>query len=166
MLCGLPGSGKSSVAAALARRLGDGDVEVLSTETIGTRQDRYGELRERLDELAGRRRYVILDGSFFRRELRDAVRATGYPVLLAYLKCPLRVCLHRNEMRDSVVDSGGVIVMHHRFEAPEDDESPVIIQTEQVTPEVAGRLVYRAVNLVESTGTRRVRADENDPVDE
>jgi predicted kinase len=146
MLCGLPGSGKSTVAAALAGRL-EGAV-VLDSESVTVRKDRLETLRRTLDEVAASHRYVILDGTFFRREQRDTVRMLGYPVLLAYLKCPLRVCLQRNEVRDGVADSGAVIVMHHRFQEPEIDETPVVIHSERVTADVAARLIHRAVGLV------------------
>ncbi len=146
MLCGLPGSGKSTVAAALAERL-EGAV-TLDGESIAVRKDRLETLRDTLDEVGRSNRYIILDGTFFRREQRDTVRMLGYPVLLAYLKCPLRVCLQRNEMRDGMTDSGAVIVMHHRFQEPEIDETPVVIYSERVTTDVAARLIHRAVRLV------------------
>lgn len=153
MLCGLPGSGKSTVAELLAERL-DG-AEVLAIDDIGPRKDRHEAFRRRLDRVSEHSSYIVLDGTFFRRELRDSVRALGYRILLVYLKCPLRVCLQRNESRQETVDSGGVIVMHHRFQPPDADEAPVVLHTERIAPQVAARLIDRAINLVQGGGPAR-----------
>lgn len=153
MLCGLPGSGKSTIAEYLAERLEGADV--LSIDDIGPRKDMHEAFRRQLDRVAERSRHIILDGSFFRRELRDSVRALGYQVLLVYLKCPLRVCLQRNESRREAIDSGGVIVMHHRFQPPDADESPVVLHTERIAPQVSARLIHRAIDLVRGGGPAR-----------
>ena len=158
MLCGLSGSGKSTVAGQLAERLED--VEVVDADAVGIRKGHYENLKARVDGLADTRRYVVLDGAFFRREVRDAVRLMGYPVLLVYLKCPLRVCLQRNELRSETTDSGAVIVMHGRFEEPDADESPVVVSTEQVTPDVGARLVLQSIGLAREGGGAM---PENDP---
>jgi tRNA uridine 5-carbamoylmethylation protein Kti12 len=158
MLCGLPGSGKSTVAEQLAERLED--VEVVDADAVGVRKGHYENLKALVDGLADTQRYVVLDGAFFRREVRDAVRLMGYPVLLVYLKCPLRVCLQRNELRGEGTDSGAVIVMHGRFEEPEADESPVVVPTERVTPEVGTRLVLQSIYQAREGGGGM---PENDP---
>jgi predicted kinase len=152
MLCGIPGSGKSTVAAELVRRLGD--VEVIATDVIGGRVGRYTKLRRQLDGLAGRRRFVVLDGTFFSRDVRDEVRKMGYPVLLTYLKCPLAVCLERNEARRAAISIKGVIGMQRRFEPPGEDERPLVIQTDRTDPEAAARRIYRAVVRTQAAGAR------------
>ncbi len=136
------------------------DVEVVDADAVGVRKGHYENLKARVDGLADARRYVVLDGAFFRREVRDAVRLMGYPVLLVYLKCPLRVCLQRNELRGETTDSGAVIVMHGRFEEPDADESPVVVSTEQVTSDVAGRHVLQSIDLAREGGGAM---SENDP---
>ena len=148
MLCGLPGSGKTTLATQLAARLED--AEVVEAEAVGARKGQYEKLKARLDGLAAERSYIILDGAFFRREVRQAVYGMGFAVLLVYLKCPLRVCLQRNELRNEAIDSGGVIVLHQRFQPPDQDESPVVVHTEQVTADVAARLAHRAIDLIRS----------------
>ena len=133
---------------------------LFDADAVGVRKGHYENLKARVDGLADTRRYVVLDGAFFRREVRDAVRLMGCPVRLVYLKCPLRVCLQRNELRDEGTDSGAVIVMHGRFEEPEADESPVIVPTEQVTPDVGTRLVIQSIDFDQQGGRR---APENEP---
>lgn len=143
MLCGIPGSGKTTIATELIRLLGD--VDVISTDAIGGRSGRYAKLKQRLDELAGRRRYVVLDGTFYSRAHRDAVREIGYPVLLVYLRCPVEVCLERNRQRPGAIPEKGVLGMRKRFESPGSDECPLVINTDKVTPAAAARRVYRAI---------------------
>jgi tRNA uridine 5-carbamoylmethylation protein Kti12 len=159
MLCGIPGSGKTTLAAELRARLGE--AEVVTADLVATRKGHYENLKQRLDEAADRQRYVILDGTFFRRELRDAVRAMGYPVVLAYLKCPLRVCLQRNEGRSEGIDSGGIILMHHRFEPPEEDEHPLVIHTERAVPSVTAALIREAVTRLEAGRRSRPAAGDS-----
>lgn len=159
MLCGIPGSGKSTVAAALVRRLGD--VEVIATDVIGGRAGRYTKLRRQLDRLAGRRRYVVLDGTFFSRDVRDEVRKMGYPVLLTYLKCPLGVCLERNEARRAAIPVKGVIGMQRRFEPPGDDEWPLVIRSDRTDPEAAARRIYRALVRTQAAGSHRADTEES-----
>lgn len=143
VLCGVPGSGKSTIATELIRHLGD--VEVIATDAIGGRYGRYTKLRRRLDELAGRRRYVVLDGTFYARRHRDAVREIGYPVLLVYLKCPIEVCLMRNRARRKPIPVAGVLGIHRRFEPPTPEEWPLVIPTDRTEPGAAVRRIYRAI---------------------
>lgn len=143
MLSGIPGSGKTTIATALIPLLGD--VEVISTDVIGGRRGRYAKLKRRLDELAGRRRYVVLDGTFYSRAHRDGVRGIGYPVLLVYLRCPVEVCLARNRERRAAIPEKGVLGIRRRFEPPGPDEWPLVIDTDTTSPAAAAQRIYRAL---------------------
>lgn len=144
MLCGIPGSGKSRLAAELARELDD--AEVIATDEIGGRGGRYRKLAHLLDERIGERRYLILDGTFYSREHRDAVRETGHPVRLIYLECPLEVCLERNEGRPDAIPEKGVRAMAARFQPPGEDEEPIVIRSDRTDPEAAARRVCRRLD--------------------
>lgn len=157
VLCGLPGAGKSTIATALARELDD--AEVVATDAIGGRGARYPRLRRRVAELAGRRRFVVLDGTFYSREHRATVRALGHPVLLVYLECPLEVCLRRNRAREAEIPERGLRAIQGRFEAPEADEGPLVIHSDRVTPEAATQRILRAIGRHPPTAGRNIDAE-------
>lgn len=140
------------MAAELVARLGD--VEIIATDLIGGRGGRYRRLRERLQALIGRRRFVILDGTFFVREVREGVRAMDHPVSLVYLKCPVEVCLERNRDRRNAIPEKGVVAMSHRFEEPSADERPLVIRTDRTAPTATAERIHRAVVRMASGGTR------------
>jgi aminoglycoside phosphotransferase family enzyme/predicted kinase len=108
ILTGLPGTGKSTVAAALAREL---DAHVLSTDRIraeARRPPRFspaekGGVYERMFARAERGlrtgRTVILDGTFYRESLREAAaaagRRAGVPVFVLEVVSPVPIVKRR-----------------------------------------------------------------------
>lgn len=143
VLCGIPGSGKSTVARELIRQLGD--VEVIATDAIGGRGRRYEKLHRRLEKLTGDRRYIVLDGTFYSRDRRDEVRALDYPMLLVHLSCPLELCLVRNRDRRDGIPERGLRAMARRFEPPTEEERALEIRTDQTDSRTAARRIYRAI---------------------
>ncbi len=112
ILTGLPGTGKSTVARALARELG---AAVLSTDTIraekrgrpGFSRAEKGGVYERLFARAERGlrdgRSLVLDGTFYLRRLREAGaavgRRAGVPVFVVEVISPVAVVKRRMERR-------------------------------------------------------------------
>jgi aminoglycoside phosphotransferase family enzyme/predicted kinase len=112
ILTGLPGTGKSTVAAALAREIGAG---VLSTDKIraerrgmaGFSATEKGGVYERMFARAERSlrdgRSLVLDGTFYLRRLREAGaavgRLAGVPVFVVEVVSPVPVVKRRMERR-------------------------------------------------------------------
>ncbi len=112
ILTGLPGTGKSTVAGALARELG---AAVLSTDKIraekrgtpGFSRAEKGGVYERLFTRAERGlrdgRSLILDGTFYLRRLREAGaavgRRAGVPVFIVEVVSSVAVVRRRMERR-------------------------------------------------------------------
>jgi len=112
LLTGLPGTGKSTVAAALARELG---AAVLSTDRIraerpgprGFTDADKGGVYERMLARAARGlsagRRVILDGTFYLERLRRAGAAVGrrarVPVFVVEVTAPVPIVRRRMDLR-------------------------------------------------------------------
>ena len=140
LLCGLPGSGKTTMSRWMAEQL---DAVPLSPdewlEALGI--DLWDEeTRERLEhafwtlaqDLLRRRVSVILDWGFWTRAERDekrlGARALGAGVELHYLDAPLDVLVRRLEARSAVPASAAAITRVDlegwlkTFEPPDDGE--------------------------------------------
>ena len=140
LLCGLPGSGKTTMSRRIAEQL---DAVPLSPdewlEALGI--DLWDEeTRERLEhifwtlaqDLLRRRVSVILDWGFWTRADRDekrlVARALGAGVELHYLDAPLDVLVRRLEARSADPASAAAITRVDlegwlkTFEPPDDDE--------------------------------------------
>ena len=138
LICGLPGSGMTTLAKQLAPQLPA--VRFCPDEwkhDLGI--DYYDEQgRVRLEarlwrlgqELLGLGQSVILENGFWtraeRNELRLAARALGVPVELHYLEVPVDELWRRLEIRNARARSGTAPIEHEdlrkwarRFEAPD-----------------------------------------------
>jgi len=72
---------------------------------------------------AGRVRYLILDGTFYRKEWRDRIReiaeGKGEEVFTVYVTCSLETCLERNRLREEKIEEKAVSIIYNQLEKPE-----------------------------------------------
>lgn len=154
MLCGLPGSGKTTYAKRLMK---EGKYLKLSIdEAVYARYGRYNidyhhldyrrletatyrELDSLLEEILDSGNSVLLDYGFFLREQRDKyrkiARARGIKVRLLYFKVSREVLWKRLEARNLnggpnalYVDEDLFERMHMRFEEPDGEGESIILQ--------------------------------------
>lgn len=150
LVCGFLGAGKTTFATALATQLGavrlsvdelylklfaDGPTYELDQAAL----DRLlGVLQELWPQVARSGADVVLDFGFWRRALRDEVRARasalGAPTRLYWVHCPddvaLARCLARNGQPGAfLISPEGYRELACRFEAPASDEPHEAIDT-------------------------------------
>ena len=138
LICGLPGSGKTTLARQLAPKLHavrfcpdewkhDLDIDYSDEERRVRLEARLWRLGQ---ELLGLGQSVILENGFWARaerdELRLAARALSVPVELHYLELPLDELWRRLEIRNELAQSGTAPITYEdlqkwarQFEAPD-----------------------------------------------
>jgi predicted kinase len=151
-LCGLPFSGKSTLARALAARL---RIPCVELDAVNTERGQglngapltpeewtatYDEVYRRIASHLRPRRSVIFDAVNFTRPQRDEVRmlaeGCGASVCLIYLAVPSERAIarwQRNRLtgeRHDVPDDNFVLVLDH-FELPADDEDALVYDGSQ-----------------------------------
>jgi predicted kinase len=138
LICGVPGSGKSTIAGLLAQRTG---ATLLSTEKF--RRKVYHRLMKELERTESEK--IILDGTFYRREWRESVKEfakrKGIPLLVVWVKSSLQTSLQRDAKRETPIGERAVKIIHAEFEKPEAD---VVIDSEKLTPEEAVEIILSA----------------------
>lgn len=112
-LTGLPGSGKSTIACMLLKKLGSLNIQaqIVSIDMIrrfATPKATYSEFERRIiygalvfsaKMLTDNGINVIIDATGNRRRFREDARKAIPPFMEAYLKCPLEVCKSREAHR-------------------------------------------------------------------
>lgn len=132
VLCGLPGSGKTTLATRLQRRLADRGLAFDLLHSDDYRRDTYERLYEHVaaaetdagsDGDAGTvdRDGWILDGTFARREWRNRFYRLDHEVREVWVRASLSTCLERNREREEPISETGLKVVHGEFERPRAD---------------------------------------------
>ena len=151
LFCGIPGSGKTTIADALARRLSAlGGVKVLSSDHL--KPPVYRRIFSILGTQRGEEEFLVVDATFYKNDWREKIAtiAAGERVVTVYLDCPREVALARNRERRPNIAERALHIVYHRMEPP--DAPDLKIDTASVTPESAAERIFNFVTFV---GERR-----------
>jgi predicted kinase len=155
VLCGIPGSGKTTIAKLVLRSfeksilIGTDEVRHMLTHPSFAPEESkfvydacFGIAKEAL-----RAGYtVVLDGTFLREEYRleALTRLRRYYKIAdtVWVECRLEAALQRNSARDVVVPSAKVQAMFDMLEKP---KGAIRVDSSRVTPESAARRIVSAL---------------------
>jgi len=167
---GLPGSGKSTIAKELIKRLKDAEYLRLDEirkkfvkEPKFTDEERELVYSKFIDEGVSsieRGRNVVYDATAHRSKWRSEARAKVRDFLEVYVKCPLEVCIKRESARkngivmadlyarslkrkrtgEKVEGLGNVVGVDVPYE--ENANAEVVINSEKIRPEEAAEIIF------------------------
>lgn len=118
LLCGPPASGKSVIARGLSKKLKD--CKLLISDEF--KRKTYWHMFEEAKKYAGKVKYLILDGTFYKQKWRNEIRKIanrrGESVFLIYITCTLKTCLERNKKRKEKIEERAIHIIYNEFEKP------------------------------------------------
>lgn len=143
IFCGVPGSGKSTIARLLYQKLKEKGAKLLISDEI--RGKRYERIYSWLKENLGKANYLIVDATFYKKEWREKVKeiANGENVFTIYLHCSLKTCLERNRQRKPSFPDKVIHIINAEMEKPEKPD--VSIDTDQVNPQKAASYIFNEI---------------------
>lgn len=118
IMCGIPGCGKSTLAAKLNRRLVCTDKirERIQGDTV------FNIAQEAVKSWLNQDEDVVYDATNTTRSARDPLIKTGKrcgaKVIVHRIKCPLEVAIERNEVTDKKVPIAAIMSFYAKFEEP------------------------------------------------
>ena len=133
IFCGIPGSGKSTIAKILVKKLEKrSKVKLLISDEI--RGKRYERIYSWIGENLNRADCLIVDATFYKKEWREKVKeiANGKNVFLCYLHCSLRTCLKRNQKRKPSFPERVIHIINAEMEKPKNPD--ISIDTDKIKP--------------------------------
>jgi len=136
IFCGVPGSGKSTIARRLIQELKKlGKVKFLISDEI--RRRRYEQIYQWLQKNLNTTDYLIVDATFYKKEWREKVKeiANSQNVFTIFLYCSLKTCLERNQKRKPSFPERVIHIIDAEIEKPEKPD--ISIDTDKIKPEEA-----------------------------
>lgn len=148
LFCGIPGSGKTTIADILAARLATlGRVKILSSDRL--KPPVYRRIFKTLESERGGEDFLILDATFYKKQWRERVEALARDerVLTIYIECRRELAVKRNRERRPNIAERALHIVYHRMQPP---ESPDLkIDTESTSPEAAAERIFDLVTASE-----------------
>jgi len=132
VFCGVPGSGKSTIAQLLRERLSD--VSVIVSDDISSHT--YQNIMNKLDNSIGDYKHIIVDATFYKEKWRKKIRSVvddSDEITLVYIQCSRETCLQRNSDREDSIQERAIHIIWNEFDEPEKPE--ITIKTEEKTPD-------------------------------
>lgn len=144
IVCGIPASGKTTLATRLQRRLADRGHEFDLRHSDDYDRHTYDRMYEDVADIDATSnadvdgtpavdRDWILDGTFYEREYRNRFYRLD-DVYVVWAKASLETCLERNRNRDETIPESGLRAIAGQFESPRAD---LEIDTEELDAEAA-----------------------------
>lgn len=147
VFCGVPGSGKTTIAKMLSETLARfGRLKLIVSDEISGKV--YKRICKLLKDHIHDIDYLLVDATFYKkgwREMVEAIAGKGN-VVTCYLHCPLDTCLARNKQRNPSLPEKVIHIIHKEMERP--PRPDISIDTEKITPrqaacEIFDRVIYR-----------------------
>lgn len=138
LLCGPPGSGKTTIATGIEERLAarGAPIRTLRSDEFAWRT--YERMYERV---VGTDEDWLLDGTFYKREFRERFRGLD-EVYVVHVTASLETCLERNRARTDPISETGVHVVYREFDPVEAD---LVVDTDELTVEEATERMAGAI---------------------
>ena len=107
----------------ISRRLGERLEESKLVASDEFKRKTYEHMFTETRRWAGKVKYLVLDGTFYRGEWRDSIleisREKGESVFTVHITCSLETCLRRNRRRKEQVEEKAVYIIYNQMERPE-----------------------------------------------
>lgn len=136
VFCGIPGSGKSTIARILIKKLKElGSYKIFISDKVGGQV--YKKISKFLKENLGKVNFILIDATFYKRRWQEMVYkiARNHKILIAYLHCSLKTCLKRNKKREPKIPEKAIYIIHHQMERPKNPD--ISINTDKIKPNKA-----------------------------